>query len=47
MSVNKNLLAPCGLYCGVCSIYYADKHNNEKMKQKLEKNYWVQLEIKI
>jgi len=40
MSVNKNLLAPCGLYCGVCSIYYADKQNDEKMKEKLAKVYF-------
>ncbi|NVM30660.1 MAG: DUF3795 domain-containing protein [Candidatus Helarchaeota archaeon] len=40
MSVNPNLLAPCGLYCGVCATYYADKHNNEKMKQKLAKAYF-------
>ena len=40
MSVNPNLLAPCGLYCGVCAIYYADKHNNEKMKEKLAKVYF-------
>jgi len=26
--INKNLLAPCGLYCGVCAIYIADKDNN-------------------
>ena len=40
MPVNPNLLAPCGLYCGVCAIYYADKHNDEKMKEKLAKVYF-------
>ncbi len=40
MSVNPNLLAPCGLYCGVCGIFYADKHNDEVLKQKLAKAYW-------
>jgi hypothetical protein len=39
MKVNKDLLAPCGLYCGVCSIYYADKHNDERLKVKLSGIY--------
>ncbi len=38
--MNPKLLAPCGLYCGVCGIYYANKHGNEKLKQKLAKAYW-------
>jgi hypothetical protein len=28
MSMNKDLAAPCGLYCGVCSIYIATKKSN-------------------
>ena len=44
MKVNPELLAPCGLYCGVCSIYRADKQNNEKLKQKLAKAYWCKPE---
>jgi len=36
----KNLLAPCGLYCGVCGIYYATKNNNDKLRKKLAKAYW-------
>ena len=44
LSVNPNLLAPCGLYCGVCAILYADKQGNEKMKQKLAKAYWCKPE---
>lgn len=44
MKVNPNLLAPCGLYCGVCGIYYADKQENEILKQKLAKAYWCQPE---
>ena len=44
MKVNPELLAPCGLYCGVCSIYRADKQKNEKLKQKLAKAYWCKLE---
>lgn len=35
MSVNSDLLAPCGLYCGVCAIYIADRDNNEKFKERL------------
>jgi hypothetical protein len=34
-NINQDLLAPCGLYCGVCAIYIADKNNNIKFKEKL------------
>lgn len=44
MPLNPKLLAPCGLYCGVCSIYYADKHANNTLKQKLSKTYWCKPE---
>ena len=44
MSVNPNLLAPCGLYCGVCGIYYADKKQDEKLKRKLAKAYFCKPE---
>jgi hypothetical protein len=37
--IKKELLAPCGLYCGVCSIYIAHKDNNQKFKQVLLKVY--------
>ena len=33
--VKKELLSPCGLYCGVCSIYIAHRDNNAKFKQIL------------
>ena len=33
--MDKNLLAPCGLYCGVCSIYIADRDDNPKFKRAL------------
>ena len=33
--VKKELLAPCGLYCGVCSIYIAHQNNNLKFKKRL------------
>lgn len=35
IEIKKELLAPCGLYCGVCSIYIAHRDNNLKFKQKL------------
>jgi hypothetical protein len=30
---NKNLMAPCGLYCGACGVYIATRDKNEKFKQ--------------
>lgn len=33
--LKKELLAPCGLWCGVCSIYIAHRDNNTKFKEKL------------
>jgi hypothetical protein len=33
--INKALLAPCGLYCGVCAIHIADRDNNLKFKTRL------------
>ncbi len=35
MDQNQNLVSPCGLYCGVCAIYIADRDNNEKLKSRL------------
>ena len=37
--INKDLLAPCGLYCGVCAVYIAHRDNNTKFKEKLVKVY--------
>jgi hypothetical protein len=42
--VNKDLVAPCGLYCGVCGIRIAHRENNEKFKGKLAAFYGVQAE---
>ena len=39
VEVKKELLAPCGLYCGVCSIYIAHRDDNHKFKQVLMKVY--------
>ena len=27
---NKNLMSPCGLYCGACGVYIATRDNNDK-----------------
>jgi hypothetical protein len=35
MTIRKEFLSPCGLYCGVCGVYYATRDNNEKFLQKL------------
>ena len=35
VEVKEELLSPCGLWCGVCSIYIAHKNNNLKLKEKL------------
>lgn len=29
---NKELMAPCGLYCGTCGVYIATRDGNEKFK---------------
>ncbi len=39
VEVKKELLAPCGLYCGVCAIYMADRDDNQKFKERLVKIY--------
>ncbi len=30
---NKDLMAPCGLYCGTCGVYIATRDKNEKFKK--------------
>jgi hypothetical protein len=37
--INPNLLAPCGLYCGVCAVYISHRDNNLKFKEKLVNVY--------
>jgi hypothetical protein len=39
--MNRELLAPCGLYCGVCGVYMASRNNNQKLKDKLAVAYGV------
>jgi hypothetical protein len=36
---NKELVSPCGLYCGLCGIRYADKKEDGKLKEKLAAAY--------
>ena len=30
---NKDLMAPCGLYCGARGVYLATRDNNDKFKK--------------
>ncbi|HDM10047.1 MAG: DUF3795 domain-containing protein [Deltaproteobacteria bacterium] len=39
MVINKELMGPCGLYCGVCAILIADRDNNDKFKERLVNLY--------
>ena len=39
--VDAKLLAPCGLYCGVCAVRIAHRDNNQKLKEKLAGFYGV------
>ena len=39
--MNTELLAPCGLYCGVCGVYMASRDKNQKLKDKLANAYGV------
>lgn len=36
---NKELLAPCGLYCGVCGVFMAHRDDNQKFKDRLSTVY--------
>jgi hypothetical protein len=31
MEINPKFLAPCGLYCGVCAVYYATKTTGSRL----------------
>ncbi len=41
---NKDLMAPCGLYCGVCGIYIATRDLNEEFKTMITNLYRTKLE---
>lgn len=36
---NKDLMAPCGLYCGVCGVYIATRDQNEKLRAAMGNLY--------
>jgi hypothetical protein len=36
---NKDLMAPCGLYCGTCGVYIATRDENDKFKAVLGNLY--------
>ncbi len=46
MQINPDLISPCGLYCGVCAIYIADRDNNQKFKERLVDVYRGNIEGK-
>ncbi len=35
MQINQDFVSPCGLYCGVCGVYYATRDKNEEFMKKL------------
>jgi hypothetical protein len=35
VEANPDLLAPCGLYCGVCGLFYATRDDNPVFLEKL------------
>ena len=39
MKINPKHIAPCGLYCGVCGVYYATRDNNRKFMERLLNMY--------
>jgi hypothetical protein len=39
MKINPEHIAPCGLYCGVCGVYYATRDNNQKFMERLLNMY--------
>lgn len=36
---NRDLMAPCGLYCGACGVYIATRDKNEKFKSVMADLY--------
>jgi len=36
---NRDLMAPCGLYCGVCGVYLSTRDDNEKFRARLGELY--------
>jgi predicted RNA-binding Zn-ribbon protein involved in translation (DUF1610 family) len=44
MDVDRNLVSPCGLYCGVCAIRIATVDDNDKFRERLAPVYGVKPE---
>jgi len=42
--VNRDFLASCGLYCGVCAVYIATRDDNLKFKERLTGVYNLPIE---
>jgi len=42
--VNRELVAPCGMYCGVCGVLIAHRDNNQPFKEKLAQFYGCPVE---
>jgi hypothetical protein len=41
---NKDLMAPCGLYCGTCGVYIATRDGNEKFREVMANLYGTKVE---
>lgn len=39
--MNDTLLAPCGLYCGVCGVFMATQSDSSKLRKAFSKAYAV------
>ena len=39
---NKDLMAPCGLYCGTCGVFIATRDGNEKFKSVMGKLFLIE-----
>jgi predicted RNA-binding Zn-ribbon protein involved in translation (DUF1610 family) len=44
MEIDKELIPPCGLYCGVCGIMYATRDDNQKFRERLAPVYGLKPE---
>ena len=44
MTITKELVAPCGQYCGACGIYVAHRDNDTQLKEQLTEVYGVSVD---
>jgi hypothetical protein len=42
--LNPDLMSPCGLFCGACPIYVADRTDDQRLKEKLSAFYNVAID---